>query len=80
MAMSAAVADAGHRLEKHFEARGIGVKGFEQRLAAAADFVLRLAGAQAFSEVAPVAVETLVGHLENAADVGGLLLVEEEIG
>ena len=45
-----------------------------------AHFVLRLAGAEAGGEVAPEFVVTLVGHLQQAADVGGLVLVEEEVG
>ncbi len=73
-------ADAGHGGEKFFQAGGIGVEGFKHRSFAVAEFVLRLAGAQGFGEVAPEGIEALVGHFENAADVGGLAAIEEEIG
>ncbi len=49
-------------------------------LAAGTGLVLRLAGAEGDGEVAPERVEAVIGHLEHAADVGGLALVEEEIG
>ena len=74
------VADAGHGAEEVAEALGIGVEGFEGVFAAGADLVLRFAGAEGGGEVAPEGVETVVGHLEYAADVRGFALVEEEIG
>ena len=42
--------------------------------------VLRLPCPQRLGEVAPEPVEPVVRHLENAADVGGLVFVEKEIG
>ena len=74
-----AAADAGHGAEKPLEARGIGVergKGF----IATGGFALPLAGAQGGGELAPVMKQALVGHLEDAADVGRFVLVEKEIG
>lgn len=73
------MADAGHSTQKALETLGIGVESLENRLAAAADFILRKAGPQAFSQVPPVTVETLAGHFQDAADVGGLLLVEKKV-
>ena len=75
-----AVADAGHGAEKAAEALGVGVERCEGIAFAVADFVLRLAGAEGGGEIAPEGIEAVVGHLEHAADVGGLALVEEEIG
>jgi len=40
------------------------------------DLVLRRSRPKRFGEVAPERVETMVGHLEDAADVRRLLLVE----
>ena len=39
--------------------------------------VLRLAGFERFGQVAPEPVEPRVGHLEEAAEIGRTLLVEE---
>ena len=75
-----AVADAGHRCQKRLQARRIGIERLKHRRAAAADFVLRQARPKRLGEVTPEAVQTLVRHLEDAADVGRLLLVEERIG
>ena len=75
-----AVADAGHGFEEVAQSLRVRVERGEETGAAAADFVLRLAGAQGGGEVAPEGVQALVGHLQHAADVGRLALVEEEIG
>ena len=75
-----AAADAGHGSEKSLEARGIGIHGSEHICFAVRSFILAFAGAQGSGEVVPVLEEALVGHLQHAADVGGLVLVEEEIG
>ncbi len=73
-------ADAGHGAEEAAKAIGVGVESYERIVAAVTGLVLRLAGAERGGEVAPMSVEAVVGHLEHAADVGGLALVEEEIG
>ncbi len=78
--MCSAVADAGHGGEELLEAGGIGVEGFKTWRFAGAGFVLRLAGAESLGEVAPEGIEAVVGHLEDAAHVGRLLAIEEEIG
>ena len=63
-----------------FNRAGIGIKRRERIGTAVFGFVLREPGAQRRREVAPVRIEAVVGHLEDAADVGGLALIEEEIG
>ena len=73
-------ADAAHGAEEVAEAIGVGVEGLEEIVTAVARLVLWFAGAKRGGEVAPEAVEASVGHLQDAADVRGLVLVEEEIG
>ena len=63
-----------------FSRAGIGVERLEEARAAALDLVLRLPGAQRLGEVAPERIEAMVRHLEDAADVGRLLPVEEQVG
>ncbi len=75
-----AVADAGHGFEEAAETVGIGVEGGEGAGFAGAGLVLGLAGAEGGGEVGPGGIKALVGHLEDAADVGGLVFVEEEVG
>ena len=75
-----AAADSGHGFEEAAEPVGVGVEEFEGVLAAGAGLVLRFAGAEGRREIAPEGIEAVAGHLEHAADVGGLALVEEEIG
>ena len=65
--------------QKAFQSSRIGVQGFEHARPAGPDFVLRLAGAERFGEMAPERIQPLVRHLENAADVGRLLPVEKEV-
>ena len=74
-----AAADPGHRGQKAFQSSRIGIQGFEHARPAGPDFVLRLAGAERFGEMAPERIQPLVRHLENAADVGRLLAVEKEV-
>jgi len=74
-----AMAEAGHSTQEALETLGIGVECLETRLTAAADFILREAAPQAFSQVPPVTVEALAGHFQDAANVGGLLLVEKKV-
>src|SRR6201996_6398149 len=71
------VTDAGHRAQEVAEAIGLSVERFEGIVAAVARFVLGFACAERGGEVAPEMVETGVGHLEQATDVGGLVLVEK---
>ena len=75
-----AVADAGHRLQEAAEPRRVGVQRAEHRRSAALRFVLRQAGAQRLGEMVPEAVQAVVRHLEHAADVGRLRLVEKQVG
>ena len=51
-----------------------------ERLAAVSDFVLRLSGAKSRRQIAPEAIQAGVGHLQDAANVRGLALVEEQFG
>ena len=74
-----AAADAGHGAQEPLEPRGIGVEGGEDILLSRL-LALLFARAERSGEVAPMAVEPLVGHLEHAADVGRLVFVEEEVG
>ena len=75
-----AAAHAGHGLQELLQPRRIGVKGHERVGVAVFGFVLRKPSAQRRGEMAPEGIEPLVGHLQNAADIGRLALVEEEIG
>ena len=75
-----AVADAGHGGEELLQSRRVGVEGLEQPGPAALDLVLRLPGAERLGQVPPERIEAVVRHLEDAAHVGRLLPVEEEIG
>jgi hypothetical protein len=72
-------AQAGHAGEELAQARGVAVERAEEVVAAVADLVLRLAGAQALGQRAPERVQPRVAHLEDAAGVRGLGLVEEEV-
>ncbi len=72
--------NAAHRGHELLEARRIGVQLVEHRAAVVLDLVLRLTGFQCGAEVVPVAEEPRVQHLEHAADVAGLVLVEERRG
>jgi hypothetical protein len=75
-----AVADARHRGQERTQSSRLGVQRRERRRAAALRLVLRLAGPQPLGELVPVAEQARVGHLEDAADIRRLLLVEEEAG
>src|SRR5215469_5897127 len=71
-------ADAGHGAQKALEARRVGVESREDVFCSRL-LALPLACSQSRCEMAPVVVETLVGHFENSADVRRLVLVEEDI-
>jgi hypothetical protein len=76
-----AATDTGHGTQKSTQASGIRVQGSEGIISAlGAGFVLRFTRAEGGGEVAPVTVESIVGHFEDASHVGSLTLVEEEIG
>ena len=75
-----AEADARHGLEEEAQARGVRVESGEEVASAELGLVLRLAGAERLGEGAPEPVEPDVQHLEQAAHVGGLRAVEEEVG
>src|SRR5467141_177041 len=72
-------ADSGHRLREFLEACWIGIQRFEEGLVPSLHLVLRPACPQAFGEPGPKTKETVVRHLENAADVGGLSFVQEQL-
>ncbi|HWA84855.1 MAG TPA: hypothetical protein VG710_01420 [Opitutus sp.] len=74
------MAHPGHRGEKFLQALGVGVERFEEPRAAAAQLVLRQAGAQALGEMGPERIEPVIRHLEDAADVGRFFPVEKEGG
>ena len=71
-------ADAGHGMEELREALSVLVEGGEEVLANGR-LVLGKAGAQRIGERAPKGVEPDVGHLQDAADIGRLGLVEEQV-
>ena len=58
----------------------VGIEGHERVGAAILGFVLWSARTQRGREMAPEGIEPVVGHLENAANVGWLALVQEERG
>ena len=66
-----------HRVHELLEPGGIAVKLLEHVLAAVLDLVLWRAGLQRLGQVAPEPVEPGVDHLEEAADVGRTLVIEE---
>ena len=74
-----AVAHAGHRFQELLEPRRFGVNGRERVGAAVSRFVLRKSCSERRGEVGPKRIQPLVGHFENATDIGWLALVEEEI-
>ena len=75
-----AVADAAHRLEKVSQPRRVRVDLGERAGAAGLDLVLGQAGAQPVGEMVPEPEQAEVGHLENAADIRRLALVEKQVG
>jgi hypothetical protein len=74
-----ATAETCHGLEVAAEFFPIRADELKEALYPRQDFALRLAGAQGCCEPAPELVETVVGHLEYAADVRGLAFVEVEV-
>ena len=72
------MADPGHGAQEAFQAGGIGIER-GKKVGFAGRFALPFAGAQRDGKTVPVMVEALVGHLEHAADVGRLALVEEQV-
>ena len=71
-------ADPGHRIHELFEPLGLGIKLLEDRLAIMLDLGLRLAGLQRLGEVGPEGVEAGIRHFQDAADIAGALLDQEE--
>jgi len=65
-----AEAEAGHCLEKPFQPLWVRIERPEKVLTGLR-FILRVAGAQPIRQRAPEAVQTGVGHFQDAADVGG---------
>src|SRR5204863_2065816 len=74
-----AEAEARHRLEEALQSFRIVVEDLEE-IAALLGLVLRRAGLEALGERAPEAVEPRVAHLEEAAEIGRLAAVQEELG
>ena len=72
-------ADAGHGAEEVAKTIGVGVELLEGVFAAVTGLVLGFSSTKGDGEIAPEGIEAMVGHLENAAHVGGLALVEEEV-
>lgn len=72
-------ADAGHGVEEFFQLGGVGVE-FGEHVVAGPGFVLLFAGSEGGGEMAPEGIKAVVRHFEDAADVGRLVLVEEEVG
>src|SRR5262249_14229117 len=77
---SAAAAYTAHRRQEFAEPSRVRVKGFKQRCAATADFILRFTGAQRLSKMAPEPVQAMIRHLQNPTDIRGLPLVQEHPG
>ena len=71
------VAEPGHRREELLQPGRIRVERFEERCVPGLCLVLNLPGSERFGEVAPEAVQAVIGHLQDAAEVGGFPLVEE---
>ena len=69
--------NACHRVHELLEARRVRVELVEHRPAGHLDLVLGGAGPQGFGEIGPEGVEARVGHLEDAADIGRLVPVQE---
>jgi hypothetical protein len=74
-----AAAYAGHPAKENFEALGIGIENAEHVGFAVSSFILRFAGAESGGEAIPMTEEAAVCHLKDAADVRGLVLVEEDV-
>ena len=78
--LEVAARDAGHRAHELLEASGVAVELLEHRLAGVLDLVLRATGLERLRQISPEAVEAGIRHLENPADVGRAVLVEEDGG
>ena len=71
-------AHARHRLQKLFQPCRIGVDGFKYRRASALQFALRQSRTQSLRQIVPMPKQTVVGHLQNAADIRRLALVQKK--
>jgi hypothetical protein len=74
-----AATHAGHRGQELLETCGIGVEHLEEARAATLELVLRKARPKPFGQTAPEGIQPAVRHLEESANIGRLLLVEEEV-
>ena len=72
-----AEAETGHRLEEPFQPLRVRIERPE-KVFACLGLVLRLSGAQPFRQRAPEAIETGVGHFQDAADIGGFVAVQKQ--
>ena len=70
-----AAAHSRHGFQELFQPGRIGVEGHERVGAAIFDFVLRKSSSEGGGEMAPKGIEPVVGHFQNAANVGRLALV-----
>ena len=74
------MADSGHGSQKLFEPGRFSVKGLEGIGGSVSNLVLRKSRAERRGEVVPKGIEPMVGHLQDAADIGRLAFVEKEVG
>src|SRR6266542_1686111 len=74
------VAESGHRLEKPLQSFGVGVERCKETGPPALRLVLQFSCSQSGGQIVPKGIKTEVGHFEYSADVGGLSLIQEEIG
>ena len=69
-----------HRPKELAQPCRISIQRRERVMSPALRFVLRFACAEGRGETAPEAIQTVIAHFQDATDVGGLGLVEEDIG
>ena len=75
-----ASAYACHAAKEEFQANRNSEERSKQNRLAMRGFILRLTRAEAGGEVVPMTEKAAIGHLENSADIRGLVLVEEDVG
>jgi hypothetical protein len=74
-----AVTESGHCGEELLQAGRIRIQRLEEWRLARLRLVLELPRAQCLGEAAPEAIQAVVGHLQDAAHVRRLVLVEEQV-
>src|SRR5262249_53947500 len=72
-------AQARHGLHEAAKRFGVEVRTRKRARPTVADFVLRLTRAKTLRQVSPERIESRVGHIEEAPDVGLLVAIKEQI-